>query len=307
MFDPGLLDFKLLAEQGFTEIEIVSQGQAAKKIPLSDGGSVNNGRKLRVIIGYKLDDHDYAAMYRISSGISGCSGDKTLEKCISNMLIPFCEQDVNKVDVGANLRILVDVYGAEILEAANIKSNAEAHLSNLKQFIFLYMQIGGQTQLVTTGAEEKINAEQIAALAIKIAPLLTSDFLNLWRGFDKVLREKQNLTPKLPEIFSKTVFLHHLLEALAKNDVKLAMKILKPFEKDAQFIKGLMDQARPSRSGANANIKLFTFLYENCGELLLIGRSPVPVKEYYKDAYQNIKPSAPVAASASSVTTARRS
>jgi hypothetical protein len=87
LIDDTTFNKQKLIDNGFTELEINVDG-TIQSIHLSDN---TPQRKLRILMGYDLDNNDYTSLYQIAQLFAGCSGDKTLELVISNLLIPFYE------------------------------------------------------------------------------------------------------------------------------------------------------------------------------------------------------------------------
>lgn len=165
--DPRFMDFdeNVLKTHGFNKIVI---GNQVSSIPGASGD-----RCLRILnaSSYHLDNHDYETLPKLATFFGGCSGDKTLERVLSNHLIPLYEEPRIQ-------KVIIDSF----IELAKLylpnPENIVTYLKNLQTF----------------------NASP-AELATKI----DANFIAQWDLLIDKIYENHNCYEHLPEIMRKAI------------------------------------------------------------------------------------------------------
>lgn len=238
LFNKDLLDKELLAKKGFTEIVLMNNGKITDTISIKAG---SQGKKIILMSGYQLNDHDFDLAYQIAQVTAGCSGDKTLEKALSHHLIPFYERDHWKRRVVEGLLEVVDKHKDSLTTEMDDEKSATVAIANLKEFINLYTEIGKRT--ITVWSDDKNTQFETSKVSKQIAALLTPELMKIYDKLIEILHKKYNFFDQLTDEITTLIAINRLYEAIIEGNDVLAKKILEPYTKDSMKLFYMIDRA----------------------------------------------------------------
>jgi hypothetical protein len=212
------LDLKLLAEHGIDSVEINRPGQTAELIKLTEGTGT---RRLRLFSDYWLDDEDYQRLYKVAQGLGGCSGDKSIEYCLSNFLLPIYEVRKWKKRFADDFKKIAELY-----------SNGNTKIT---QFFDLLLKL-----------EEVYPGKSLQELSLQLSQLIDADFIAQWKIIIEKLHEKHNYYDKLPQFFFESITPRALIEQLKNRQFQEVAESLQTMGKEltqATFTQALKVQS----------------------------------------------------------------
>lgn len=195
------INFELLAKDGFSDIELHSpSGKKIIALPNPKGL-----RRLHLFYEYPLSNKDYESLYAIGAVFGGCSGDKSLELCLSNFLIPFAQvREYKKVFY----QYMQDLIAAHYTENQNIID-----------YLALLQSLG----------DSKITPETIN----RLVELISSEgFVDDWRTIFENLHRHHNYYDTYPQVILKNLMYYELSAAIFKRDFSHAEEVLKYYSPD---------------------------------------------------------------------------
>ncbi len=179
-FDVELLDKEALLKSGITEIEINNKGSITT-IKLSD--STETPRKLRILSGHKLNNEDYDKLYHFAQTFAGCSGDKTLEKVISNRLVPFYAAPRWKSD-----------FAKTLADMAMQHSSPESVRDYIKLCMISTMDPSKTGYFATS--------QQVRDISKSISAQIDETFINAWQKTLASIQQNHDCSKTLPTVFN---------------------------------------------------------------------------------------------------------
>lgn len=215
-------DKKLLIINGFSKIQMHNpSGVTTIKLE----GATGN-RCIHIYHCYQFNDKDYHSLYAIGQLFGGCSGDKSLELCLSNFLILFCQIRSYKKVLH---KLMQDLIGSKYTKNKGIL-----------EFLSL------------------MQAEEISIK--KIAELISSDrFIDDWQDIFKNFQLQHNYYDIYPDVILKNLMFYELSASIHNRDNSHAEEILKLFsEEEIENIKSLCCEDRNQKA-----TEMYTYLVLN--------------------------------------------
>lgn len=200
-FDEAKLNLAALGASGISTISIHKPDQEPKILALWSGVE---GRHVNIYVGYFLSEHDYLSLFKIAQHFAGCSGDKTLELCLSNALIPFYTEMPWKAGLTRDLQSTCQMLASH---------DADKKISKFFDSILL---------LHHHYYEYTANAD--------LKALIDDNFVALWQSVFPKLYEQFNFYNALPEIIQNGLRIGDLDEAIETKNYAIAMSILGHFK-----------------------------------------------------------------------------
>jgi|GEM_PF-5059540 len=190
------LDFSFLAAVGIANF-VNHRGKSAAETTKIE--SSNDTKTLRFYHNYDLNDEDYQSLYAIAQIIGGCSGDKTLEYCLSNYLL-FISQ---------------------------VRSYKKSFYDHLVETLALYTENKNILEYLSLINNNDLLREETLARMLSLTA--TSSFLEDWRKMCRCFCEKHNYYDIYPDVIRKNLMIHELFTAILENDHRHADEVLAHF------------------------------------------------------------------------------
>lgn len=219
-FDEKLLNKRLLAEHGIAKIEIQNAPPKDKKvIDLKQEGFEVTGeeRTLKIMNGYRLNDKDYAKLYKIAQCFAGSSGDTSLQMILSNGLIPIYQVRRWKEDFVKDFSKMAEAIKYPESDSFNLDDPDPASL----------IRFGKQLEI----DDEKLNeeAKTIPKVSETLASCFTPHSIQCWKLLIDTIQKEYNFAAKVPEFLCQGIAYSHLYQYIINGENKKAEEILEKF------------------------------------------------------------------------------
>ncbi len=177
----------------FLSVKIINNGKTTE---FKCENALSN-KKLIILCNYQLKDEDYDTLFKVAEFFAGCSGDKTLEKCLSYGLVPFY--------------------------------NTPSYKKCLATFLENFSKQYSKKDLLITFSGRDSDAIDTRLTPDVLAKSIDDDFINDWKKLIAAIQKENNFFDLLPSMLAHGIIFNELKNSVCNNDQKSSADYLKLF------------------------------------------------------------------------------